>query len=66
MNDDMSERESEDLRQEYERQAIEEARRCLDTDGHQWAADFTPGDTCCCGAWYLLQREDGSWEIKPS
>ncbi len=31
------------------------APRC--EDGHRWPDDYDSGDTCYCGAWYLITRD---------
>jgi hypothetical protein len=33
--------------------------RCGDVDGHMWPATFDYGDTCYCGALYLLRDPGG-------
>jgi len=32
---------------------------------HVFAVDFTSGDTCLCGAFYLHQRVSGAWCLEP-
>lgn len=32
-------------------------------DGHEWPADYTSGDTCWCGAFYLTQLSDGRMKL---
>ncbi len=31
--------------------------------GHRWPSDFEYGDTCLCGAWYLLKDSRGAVKI---
>jgi len=34
---------------------------------HVFADSFTPGDTCLCGAFYLLYNEaSGVWSLEPA
>ena len=31
---------------------------------HRWRKDYDSGDTCQCGAFYLIERQDGTIEIE--
>lgn len=33
-------------------------------DAHRWPDGCASGDTCQCGAWYLIKHADGSTEIR--
>ena len=37
-----------------ERAAVPDTLECGD-HGHIWLEDFDSGDTCMCGAWYLIR-----------
>lgn len=38
--------------------------RCA--DGHEWPPEYTSGDTCWCGAFYLTQLPDGRMKVTES
>ncbi len=41
--------------------ARRDAERC--DDGHEWPQDYTSGDTCWCGAFYLTTLADGRMKL---
>ena len=38
------------------------ANRC-ENGGHEWPPDYTSGDTCWCGEWYLSRLTDGRMKV---